>query len=126
MKKQGNDHRRAQRFTQIINVDCTIKRFPDDIMGEKAKLKEGGSFRATTINVSATGMLINCDFLLPDRTTLIVTFPAGEVLEERAKIVAEIAWTKRNAYKLFGRYAAGIHIVEALATDIEKLVKHFK
>ena len=126
MKKTETEHRRAERFTKIINVDCEVKRFPDDLVGEKAKLKVGESFRATTINVSATGMLVNCDFLLPERTTLIITFPSGEVLESRAKVVCEIAWTKRNAYKLFGRYAAGIHIVEALASDIEKLVKHFE
>jgi hypothetical protein len=126
MKKPENEHRRAERHTKIINVECEVGRFPDDITGDKAKLKEGQSFRATTINVSETGMLVNCDFLFPERTTLKVVFPAGEILENQAKVKVEIAWTKRNAYKLFGRYSAGLHIVEAKKTDIEKLVQYFK
>ena len=125
MKEPGNDHRRAPRYTKIINVECTVNRFPDDITGEKSKLKENETFRATTINVSSTGMLVNCDFLLPERTTLTVTFPAGDILANKSAVKVSIAWTKRNAYKIFGRYAAGLHITEGKKEDIEKLVAHF-
>ena len=36
-----------------------------------------------------------------------------------------IAWTKRNAYKIFGRFAAGLHIEEGDKKDVDKLVEHF-
>ena len=125
MKPPENEHRRAPRYTKILNVECKVTRFPDDLTGEKSKLKINETFRATTINVSETGLLINCDFLLPERTSVTVNFPAGEVLEKKSTIMASIAWTKRNAYKIFGRYAAGLHITEGKKEDIDKLVEHF-
>src|ERR1035437_6230081 len=69
-KRESRESRKHPRYTKIIQMNCRIEHFPDDLIGDKAKLKEGDSFRATTINVSETGMLINYDFLLPERTLL--------------------------------------------------------
>ena len=120
------EHRRAPRSTKILDVDCAVEKYPEDLYGEKAKLKVGDTFRAKTINVSETGVLINCDYLFPERTILSLKIPGGKVTEEQIRLKASIAWTKRNAYKIFGRYAAGLHIIEAKKEDIKKLVEHFK
>ncbi len=121
----GRDYRRHPRYTKIINVECEIKRFPDDVFGEKSKLKEGQTFRATTINVSQAGMLINYDFILPERTLISAKIKDPSISDKEMEFEVRIAWTKRNAYKIFGRYAAGLHIEEGKKEEIEKLVEHF-
>lgn len=125
MKKEMKESRKHPRYTKIIQMDCTIERFPDDITGEKAKLKVGENFRATTINVSETGMLINCDFLMPERTVIRMTVNDRSFSGKKLSFTARIAWTKRNAYKIFGRYAAGLHMEQADKDDIQRLVEHF-
>jgi hypothetical protein len=125
MKKEMKEARKHPRYTKIIQMDCIIESFPDDIVGEKAKLKVGENFRSTTINVSETGMLINCDFLMPERTTIRMTVNDRSFSGKGLSFSARIAWTKRNAYKIFGRYAAGLHIEEANRDDVARLVEHF-
>jgi hypothetical protein len=124
-KENAREARKHPRYTKIIQIECTVKKFPDDLMGEKAKLKEGETFRATTINVSQTGMLINYDFILPERTTLDIIVHEESISKKPINFRTRIAWTKRNAYKIFGRYAAGLHIEEGDKKDIDKLVEHF-
>ena len=125
MKKVEDDHRRAERHTEIIDVDCVLDSFPSDLTSEKTVLQRGESFRAKTINVSETGMLINLGYLFPEQTIIEITVPGGQMTENQFKLKAKIAWTKRNAYKLFGRYAAGVHIVEGNKNYIKKLIQHF-
>jgi hypothetical protein len=125
MKKEMKESRKHPRYTKIIQMDCLVERFPDDVVGEKAKLKTGDNFRATTINVSETGMLINCDFLLPERTLIKMTVNDRSFSDKKLSFKARIAWTKRNAYKIFGRYAAGLHLEKGDKEDIERLVEHF-
>ncbi|HDQ26075.1 MAG TPA: PilZ domain-containing protein [bacterium] len=125
MKREIRETRKHPRYTKILNIDCKALRFPDDIMGEKSKIKEGGTFRATTINVSQTGVLINCDFILPERTTIEITVSDPAITKKPITLKTRIAWTKRNAYKIFGRYAAGLHIEEGNKGDIDMLVEHF-
>ncbi len=125
MKKEIREARKHPRYTKIIQVECTVSKFPDDLVGDKAKLKEGDTFRATTINVSQTGILINYDFLLPERTVIDLTVNDEAVTKKPIKFRTRIAWTKRNAYKIFGRFAAGLHIEEGDKKDIDKLVEHF-
>lgn len=125
MKKESREARKHPRYTKIIQIECTVNRFPDDLMGDKAKLKVGETFRATTINVSQTGMLINYDFLLPERTSLDIVVNEEAVSKKPMHFKTRIAWTKRNAYKIFGRFAAGLHIEEGNKKDINKLVEHF-
>jgi hypothetical protein len=125
MKKPERDARKHPRFTKILNVSCTLDRFPDDLTNEKSKLQPGESFRATTINVSEDGMLLNCDFLFPERTTLDIIIHDNAVAEEKFVIKGRIEWTKRNAYKIFGRYSAGLHIVEGDSKLVARLIAHF-
>ena len=122
---EGREYRKHPRYTKIIQVECEVKRFPDDVYGDKAKIKEGQTFRATTINVSEAGMLINYDFILPERTLITVKVNDPSISEKEMKFDVRIAWTKRNAYKIFGRFAAGLHLEQAKKEEIEKLVEHF-
>jgi len=126
MKKPEHESRRAPRYTQIIDCDCKVDSFPEDLMSTNMPLKQGESFRAKTINVSTNGMLINCDYNLPERTILKIIIPAGEVTNEKFHLSVRIAWFKRNAYKLFGRYAAGLQIIEGDKLNIQKLIDYFK
>jgi len=124
-RSEGREYRKHPRYTKIIQIDCMVKHFPEDLTGEKAKLKEGEAFRATTINVSQSGMLINYDFILPERTQVEVRINDSSVTDHEILFSVRIAWTKRNAYKIFGRFAAGLHIEKGNPEDIEKLVEHF-
>jgi hypothetical protein len=124
MKATVNENRRAQRHTEIINVDCVLDSLPEDISSEKTVLKRGESFRARTINVSETGMLINLGYLIPERTIIEITVHEGAVVESEIKLKASVVWTKRNAYRLFGRYAAGVRIVNGDKTGIRKLIEN--
>ena len=114
MKKDMKESRKHPRYTKIIQMDCLVERFPEDVVGEKAKLKTG-----------ETGMLINCDFLLPERTLIKMTVNDRSFSGSKISFNARIAWTKRNAYKIFGRYAAGLHLEKGDKEDIERLVEHF-
>ncbi|MCE5299698.1 MAG: PilZ domain-containing protein [Spirochaetia bacterium] len=124
MKKERRESRKHPRYTKIIQMECEVERFPDDLSGEKAKLKSGDTFRATTINVSETGMLINYDFLLPERTIIKISVN-DRAFPKKIEFLARITWTKRNAYKIFGRFAAGLQYEDADSDDIMKLVEHF-
>lgn len=127
MKKQYKESRKFPRYTKIIHVECTVKNFPGDLIDKKAKIKEGETFRATTINVSQSGILINYDYILPERTVLELSV-SDEAIASRSnpmKFEVRIAWTKRNAYKIFGRFSAGLHIIKGNKEDIDKLVEHF-
>ena len=125
MKKESREFRKHPRYTKIIQMECRIERFPEDLTGDKAKLKEGDNFRATTINVSETGMLINYDFLLPERTLLKMSVNDKTFGDKKISFFARVTWTKRNAYKIFGRFAAGLHLEKADKDDIARLVEHF-
>jgi hypothetical protein len=126
MKRELKESRKHPRYTKIIQMDCLVERFPDDTTGDnKSKLKTGDNFRSTTINVSETGMLINCDFLLPERTLIKMTVNDRSFTGKKLSFKARIAWTKRNAYQIFGRYAAGLHLEKGDKEDIERLVEHF-
>jgi hypothetical protein len=124
-KRESRESRKHPRYTKIIQMNCRIEHFPDDLIGDKAKLKEGDSFRATTINVSETGMLINYDFLLPERTLLKMSVSDKTFGVKKISFFARVTWTKRNAYKIFGRFAAGLHLEKADKDDIAMLVEHF-
>ncbi len=125
MKKPERESRKYPRYTKILGVSCVVREFPMEVTGEKAKLKPGESFRATTINVSEEGVLLNCDFLFPDRTIIDITVHDDAVASEKFVIKGRIEWTKRNAYKIFGRYSAGVHIIEGQKEHIKKLIEHF-
>ncbi|MCX8093926.1 MAG: PilZ domain-containing protein [Candidatus Goldbacteria bacterium] len=127
MKKQYKELRKFPRYTKIIQVECIVKSFPDDLIDKKSKIKPGETFRATTINVSQSGILINYDYILPERTILDL-FVTDETIASKnnpMKFEVKIAWTKRNAYKIFGRFSAGLHIIKGNKEDIDKLVEHF-
>lgn len=127
MKKQYKELRKFPRYTKIIQVECTVKNFPEDLIDKKAKIKEGETFRATTINVSQSGILINYDYILPERTTLYLTITDDAIASKSKPIKFEvkIAWTKKNAYKIYGRFSAGLNIIKGDKEDIDKLVEHF-
>jgi hypothetical protein len=127
MKKQFKESRKFPRYTKIIQVECKVKSFPEDLIDKKAKVKEGETFRATTINVSQSGILINYDYILPERTELELTVTDEAITSKNnpMKFDVKIAWTKRNAYKIFGRFSAGLHIIKGNKEDIDRLVEHF-
>ena len=86
---------------------------------------KGMAFAAKTVNMSRDGFLINCDIDLTPRTTLEITLSAptdGHPIT----IAAEVAWSRRNAMNLFGRYAAGLKTRKISERDRDLLLDFFK
>ncbi len=126
MKKTVREQRRATRLTRLVPIDCTLDAYPQDLINEKHLIKRGDGFRAKTINVSKTGMLLNLNYLFPERTTLDIKVPAGEATPIQFTMKVRVAWTKKNAYRIFGRYSAGVRIISGEKKFIKKLVDFFE
>ena len=125
MKRELREYRKHPRYTKIIAMECKIEEFPEDISGEKARLKKGNNFRATTINVSEAGILINYDFIVPERTLLKISINDKALSPKKIIFLARVTWAKRNAYKIFGRFAAGLHLEKVNKVDLARLIEHF-
>jgi hypothetical protein len=116
--------RHAKRVTKIIPVDCKILQFPGDQLS-KHVLKKGESFGGRTINISKSGLLINSDFELDKKTLVEVTLSLNPSGKPKIHLSVEVAWAKRNAFVIYGRWAMGMRIVEADEADLDALDEFF-
>jgi hypothetical protein len=112
-KKQAIEETRiAPRITKVLPVDCRVVELAPGVPSGPG-LKKWQRFPARTINVSKTGVLINSDFEIPERTTLELTLHMKMTGEDRQVILlTEVARTRRNAYDIYGRWAMGLKILE--------------
>jgi hypothetical protein len=117
--------RRNKRVTRVLPMDCKVLEFADNVLAKHA-LKEGESFGGRTINISKDGLLINSDYELDKKTKVEITLSLNESGKHRIHLFGKVAWAKRNAYDIAGRWAMGIHIEEARPADILALADFFK
>lgn len=128
IKKSGRvaeEIRRNKRVTRVLPLDCKVVEFADHRVA-KHVLNEGDSFGGRTINISKDGLLINSDYELDKKTKVEISLSLDENQKTKIHLSGEVAWAKRNAYDIYGRWAMGIHILEARPADIFALADFFK
>jgi hypothetical protein len=117
--------RRHRRVTRVLPIDCKILEFADNRVA-KHSLREGDTFGGRTINISKNGLLINSDYEFDKKTRVEITLLLDENAKVKIRLTGEVAWAKRNAYDIYGRWAMGIRILEAKPADIFALADFFK
>lgn len=117
--------RRNQRVTRVLPLDCKVLEFSGNQVAKHA-LKEGDSFGGRTINISKDGLLINSDFELDKKTRVEIVLSLNESGKHRIHLIGSVAWAKRNAFDIYGRWAMGIHIDDAKPADVLALADFFK
>lgn len=121
-----DEKRGTPRVTTVVPVTCRVVGHAVSSLpsrrGETARTIE---FSAKTVNVSRDGVLINSETDLPPETQLEITLAApGD--GHPIRIVTEVAWSRRNAMNLFGRYAAGLKVRKIAERDRALLTAFFK
>lgn len=120
------EKRLAPRMTTVVPVTCRVTSGAEPLPSYRnAPETKGREFAARTVNLSRDGVLINSDVDLLPRTELELTLSAptdGRPI----RIAAEVAWSRRNAMNLFGRFAAGLKVRKMADRDRAVLTEFFK
>lgn len=122
---RAEEKRTAPRVTTVVPVECRVLGSGTVTIPSQRGAPRARDFSARTVNVSRDGLLINCDADLLAGTPLEVTWNApddGRVV----RIQADVAWSRRNAINLFGRYSAGLRIRKISESDRRTLADFFK
>ena len=117
------NQRRAERLTQVLPVDCKVIKNAS-VNAPRHYLKKGDTFGGRTINISKDGLLINSDHELDIKTQIMVTMSLDND-HNQIKVLAEVAWVKRNAFDIYGRWAMGMKIQEIDEANFELLASFF-
>lgn len=121
------EKRKAPRITTVVPVTCRVVASGTASLpsARGTEHSRGSTFSARTVNISHNGILINSDTDLMPQTQLDISLQAptdGHAI----RIAAEVAWSRRNAMNLFGRYGAGLKIREIKPKDEQLLTDFFK
>ena len=96
-----NEKRVSPRVTTVVPVHCRVTGHTGPTLPSQRGLRGiAQDFTAKTVNVSRDGVLI--------------------------RILTEVAWSRRNAMNLFGRYAAGLKVRKITDRDRAVLAELFK
>ncbi len=121
-----NEKRVSPRVTTVVPVHCRVTGHTGPTLPSQRGLRGiAQDFTAKTVNVSRDGVLINCEIDLPSQTQLELELRApgdGHLI----RILTEVAWSRRNAMNLFGRYAAGLKVRKITDRDRAVLAELFK
>jgi hypothetical protein len=124
-RQTSEEARNKKRITRVLPVDCRVIEWAD-LPVAKHSLKIGEIFGGRTINISRTGLLINSDYELDKGTKVDLALSVNEGGKPRLRFTVTVAWAKRNAYNIYGRWAMGMHIISAKPADLEALAEFFK
>jgi hypothetical protein len=121
------EKRKAPRITTVVPVTCRVTTAAVAALpsARGAEQHRGTTFSARTVNISHDGILINSDTDLMPLTQLEMTMQApsdGHAI----RILAEVAWSRKNAMNLFGRYGAGLKVKQIDPKDEKLLTNFFK
>ena len=120
-KRTSSDSRNRKRITKVLPVDCTVV----DLPNVRVDLMEGSTFGGRTVNLSKTGIQIHSDYELDPKTVVDVVLSLDAPARRKVTVRVEVAWAKKNAIDLYGRWRMGMHIVKAKAIDLEDLHDYF-
>ena len=121
-----DEKRTAPRTTTVMPVKCIIIGHQASApLSFRTAQAEGSEFPAKTINVSKEGILINCDsdLTVGTRLQIVMTAPTDG---HQIHLHADVAWSRKNAMNLFGRYAAGLEIRKIEPEDRLLLTEYFQ
>ncbi len=124
-KKNDSESRDKLRITRVLPVDCKLIALPK-VQISKHSLKVGGVFGGRTINLSKNGMQIHSDFELDKKTVVEVTLALDSLHPKKIKMRVEVAWAKRNAAAIYGRWGMGMRIIQAHPEDLASLAALFE
>ncbi len=108
----------------MLPVDCKVVALPLN-RSTQHFLSEGDNFGGRTLNLSRTGLQVHSDFELDPKTLVDVSLRLGDE-GSKLKLRVEVAWAKRNAAPIYGRWSMGLRIIEAKPADIEVLQAYFE
>ena len=120
-KEEGRD---KKRITKVLPVDCRVVALPLN-QSTQHHLNEGDTFGGRTINISRTGMQVHSDYELDAKTLVDISMLLGDG-GPRVTVRVEVAWAKRNAADLYGRWGMGFHILESRPADLDALHAYFE
>ena len=121
----SQEFREKKRVTHVLPVECKVLGF-SPVSVAKHILKIGEIFGGRTINISMDGMLINSDYELDKGTLVDLTLSINESGKPKIHLIAEVAWARRNAYNIYGRWAMGMRIKTIKDSHLEALSEFFK
>lgn len=121
----SQESRDKKRITHVLPVECKVLGFSPVSVG-KHSLKIGEVFGGRTINISMNGMLINSDYELDKGTLVDLALSVHESGKPKIRLIAEVAWARRNAYNIYGRWAMGLRIKTIREIDLAALSDFFK
>ena len=121
-----DEKRVTPRITTVVPVNCRITGSGSAALPSwRNDSQKGNEFPARTINVSKSGMLIHCDTDIATHAVMEVSLNAPTD-GHPVKLVAEVAWSRRNSINLFGHYSAGLMIKKISEKDRSILTNFFK
>jgi hypothetical protein len=119
LRKPKDESRHKTRKTHVLPVDCTLVALPLN-RSSPHHLKAGESFGGRTLNLSKTGMQVHSDIELDPKSVVDVTVTLQKP-DTSITVRCEVAWAKRNAADLYGRWSMGLRITESRPGDLEIL-----
>ena len=120
-----DEKRTAPRTTTVVPVQCIIIGHQASApLGIRTTQAKGTEFSAKTINVSKEGILINSnsDLTIGTQLEVVMTAPTDG---HQIHVYTDVAWSRKNAINLFGRYAAGLKIKKIEPKDRVLLTEYF-
>lgn len=119
LRKPKENERDKTRKTKVLAVDCVLVALPLN-RSTPHRLKAGDSFGGRTLNLSKTGFQVHSDFELDPKSVIDVTVTLQKP-DTNVTVRCEVAWAKRNAAVLYGRWSMGLRITESRPGDVEVL-----
>ena len=119
------EKRTAPRITTVVPVICRVTAAGPSALPSLRAAGGSSEFSAKTVNMSRDGVLINSDSDLLPQSQLEITVTAPHD-GRPIRFTADVAWSRRNAMNLFGRYAAGLRIRKIADRDRATLTEFFR
>jgi hypothetical protein len=120
LRKPKEEARVKNRKTKVLPVDCSLVALPLNRTAPH-HLKAGDNFGGRTLNLSRTGLQVHSDIELDPKSVIDVTVSLGTKADAAVTVRCEVAWAKRNAADLYGRWSMGLRITESRPGDLEVL-----
>jgi len=126
LARMMDEKRTTPRITTVVPVNCRVTGHGTSALPSmRSESQKGSEFPARTINVSKSGMLIHCDSDITAHSIMEISLNAPTD-GHPVKLVAEVAWSRRNSINLFGHYSAGLMIRKISEKDRSILTNFFK
>ncbi len=123
MRPNKPEARGRKRVTKVLPVDCVVQSLPLN-RSSVHYLGPGDTFGGRTVNLSLSGLQIHSDIELDPMTVLDVAVNLDRP-PRRFVVRTQVAWAKRNAFDIYGRWRMGLRIIESRPGELEALSTYF-